>query len=84
MRILLINPPFTIHRRYFRDTESFPLGLAYVAASCRSRGHEVGVFDAHIEGYQSQVREGDYVRRVTDGNLVAAGTPVNVNVDRDY
>ena len=61
MRILLIHPPATIHRRFLAQAEPFPLGLASVAASCRARGHAVGILDAHIEGFSNRRREGQYV-----------------------
>lgn len=48
MKVLLIDPPFQrflgFHRYYY------PLGLAYLAAVARDRGHEVLVYDAeHME-----------------------------------
>ena len=44
MKILLVDPPFYqfigFYNRYF------PLGLAYLAAALRERGHEVRIYDA--------------------------------------
>ncbi len=46
MRVLLVGPPscrFTRNRPY-----SFHLGLGYVAAAARARGHEVAIYDANL------------------------------------
>jgi len=46
MRVLLIYPPYELEQR----ARHFPLGLAYVAAALRSRGHDVRVVDMEGEG----------------------------------
>jgi magnesium-protoporphyrin IX monomethyl ester (oxidative) cyclase len=90
LRTLLVNPPFTIHRRFFQNADTFPVGLASLAASLRAGGHEVGVLDAAAAGWGSQRREGDYVhvgiddaelaRRIRDfaPDLVGVSAPFSV------
>lgn len=51
MRVLLISPPYTAEERYGKDLGKFgplnePLGLAYLAASLETGGHEVAILDA--------------------------------------
>ena len=52
MKILLIQPPFTIFRTEPKKCHP-PLGLAYLAAVLKE-GHEVMVLDALAEGYESE------------------------------
>jgi len=92
LRTLLINPPCTIHKRFFKSAESFPLGLASVAASCRQRGHEVRILDAFAEGHSNRRREGDYVHagladaelarkiREFDPELIGIASPFSVQL----
>jgi len=44
MKILLIDPPFYRFIGYYN--RYFPLGLSYIAAVLRDRGHEVLIYDA--------------------------------------
>lgn len=60
MRTLLVNPPFTIHRRYLRHAHTFPVGIASLAGSLRAAGHEVGVIDAAAGGWSRPRRFGEY------------------------
>jgi magnesium-protoporphyrin IX monomethyl ester (oxidative) cyclase len=90
VRTLLVNPPFTIHRRFFQNAGTFPVGLASLAASLRAGGHEVGVLDVAAAGWSSQRREGDYVhigladaeitRRIRDfaPDLIGVSVPFSV------
>jgi magnesium-protoporphyrin IX monomethyl ester (oxidative) cyclase len=90
VRTLLVTPPFTIHRRFFRNADTFPVGLASLAASLRAGGHEASVLDAAAAGWASQRREGDYVhvgladdelaRRIRDfePELVGVSAPFSV------
>lgn len=54
MRVLLINPPWVIHRRtnVWKSVASVmpPLGLAWLAAWLERDGHQVQILDAHAEG----------------------------------
>ncbi len=56
MRVLLINPPWVIHRRsnLWRRIASVmpPLGIAWLAAVLEKDGHKVKILDAHAEGIQ--------------------------------
>ncbi len=51
MRVLLINPPWTIHSRknVWKSIASImpPLGLAWLAAVLEQDGHDVSILDAH-------------------------------------
>lgn len=44
MRILFIKPPN--YALYHEINRFYPLGLAYLASSCREAGHEVDIFDS--------------------------------------
>jgi len=54
MKILFINPPDDVNSLLGHGaslvTPLEPLGLLYIAASCRTFGHEVSFIDAHAEG----------------------------------
>ncbi|NOZ68894.1 MAG: radical SAM protein [Deferribacteres bacterium] len=52
MRICLINPPQTLHRRFGAPYVFQPLGLLYVAAVLERR-HQVYVLDASVEGWRN-------------------------------
>ncbi len=61
MKILLVQPPFTILRTESKKCHP-PLGLAYLAASLKDN-FEVKVLDAAVEGYQRHEYLGkDYLR----------------------
>jgi magnesium-protoporphyrin IX monomethyl ester (oxidative) cyclase len=61
MKVLLVNPP-----SLFPSSEvpraSLPLGLAYIASSLETRGHEVEVLDAFVSGWKNRRRMGEVVR----------------------
>jgi len=44
MKVLLIDPPFYRFIKYYN--RYFPLGLAYLAAVLRDKGHQVLIYDA--------------------------------------
>jgi anaerobic magnesium-protoporphyrin IX monomethyl ester cyclase len=53
MRILLVNPPYTLEERYGRKLKHFggnaePLGLAYLASAVRQDGHHVEIVDGAV------------------------------------
>jgi anaerobic magnesium-protoporphyrin IX monomethyl ester cyclase len=53
MRVLLIYPPISVYERYSSDIgyaggKQIPLGIYYLAAYIRERGHEVRVIDAEV------------------------------------
>jgi magnesium-protoporphyrin IX monomethyl ester (oxidative) cyclase len=52
MRVLLVQPPFTLLRAETKQCHP-PLGLAYLAASLRG-SHEVAILDSLAEGYHTQ------------------------------
>jgi len=61
MRVLLIQPPFTILRTEAKKCHP-PLGLAYLAAAIKD-GFEVAVVDALAEGYKTEEDvDGEYLR----------------------
>ena len=53
MRLVLVNPPDEIDLMLGPGAEFIqkyePLGLLYIAAVARERGHDVHVIDAHAE-----------------------------------
>lgn len=53
MKILLIQPPFTIFKTETKKCHP-PIGLAYLAAALNGR-HEVAVLDALAEGYENEI-----------------------------
>ena len=72
MKILLIDPPFYRFIRYFN--RFFPLGLAYLAAVLREKGHEVVIYDAdaNVEKCDSmdfsvlEEKYPEYLRHIND------------------
>jgi hypothetical protein len=52
MRVLLIQPPFTIFRTESKKCHP-PLGLAYLAAVLKEN-HDVAVLDSLAEGYEKE------------------------------
>ncbi len=54
MRVLLVNPPDDLHAMFGVGKEFIqkaePLGLLYIAAVLRERGHLPRILDAHAEG----------------------------------
>lgn len=71
MRVLLINPPNTY--RYGDDfAVTFPLGLAYLAATLEANGHEPIVLDA-LAGYDAPTvaLDGLYHCGMTEEEIVA-------------
>ncbi|MFX0199980.1 MAG: B12-binding domain-containing radical SAM protein [Candidatus Hodarchaeota archaeon] len=56
MKVLLVNPPYSLEERYGKKLKHFggcaePLGLAYLAASARNAGYEVEIIDAPIQNH---------------------------------
>lgn len=64
MRVLLIQPTFTaiLPEDYGRPAMYEPLGLGYLAAVARDRGHDVVVLDCIAEDWRHQQRECEYLR----------------------
>ncbi len=58
MKILLIQPRFT-YSRYMQIAVEMPLGICYLAAVARERGHTVQIIDCLAEGFAHAVRERD-------------------------
>lgn len=51
LRLVLVNPPYQARiRRIAQTTLGPPLGLAYVAAAVREKGHAVAIVDANALG----------------------------------
>ena len=72
MRVLLINPPNTY--RYGDDfAVTFPLGLAYLAATLEANGHEPVIIDA-LSGYDppTEAVDGLYWCGMPEHEIVAA------------
>jgi len=53
-KILLINPPSAIKRSWTEGVQSFPLGLASMAAVLDEHNYEVKILDCFIEDYNNQ------------------------------
>ncbi len=72
MKILLIDPPFYRFIKYYN--RFFPLGLAYLAAVLRDKGHEVLVYDADANVEEADEMDfsvlenkyHEYIRNVND------------------
>lgn len=60
MRILLIQPKY-VFQGIIPLTVTMPLGLCYLAAMVRQRGHEVKILDCLAEGYKHQEKRGGNV-----------------------
>lgn len=60
-KILLINPPNTMPADSVRRIGE-PLGLLYVGAMLKKRGHLVEVFDMTSEGYDNYEVRGGYIK----------------------
>ena len=77
MKVLIINPPYSLEDRYGGRLKHFgghaePLGLAYVAAAVREAGHQVEILDAPAMGMDaSQV-----AAHVRDHGFQVAGISV--------
>lgn len=63
MKVLLIRPPYSADTRSLAKLADFPLGLAYIAAVLENEGHEVGVIDALIEGFDQESQLGKHLIR---------------------
>lgn len=72
MRILLIQPPFTIYQSEAKSCHPH-LGLAYICAALRHR-HEVFVLDAIAEGYE--------IEKIENYNFMTYGLPFEVIKDK--
>jgi len=55
MKVMLIQPPFTILRQESKKCHP-PLGLAYLAACVKNAGFDVYILDALAEGYENTER----------------------------
>ncbi|MBI5343724.1 MAG: radical SAM protein [Deltaproteobacteria bacterium] len=72
MKIFLIDPPFYRFIKYFN--RFFPLGLAYLAAVMREKGHEVVVYDADANVDKAEEMDfsaleekyPEYIRQIND------------------
>jgi radical SAM superfamily enzyme YgiQ (UPF0313 family) len=53
-KILLINPPSVIKRSWVEGVQSFPLGLASMAAVLDEHNYEVKILDCFIEDYNNK------------------------------
>lgn len=73
MRILLVNPPdemdimLGVGREFVQKYE--PLGILYIAAVLRDRGHQVSVIDAFAE----EIGTAEIVRRIEDASPDVVG-----------
>lgn len=56
--ILLIQPPYTIHKAEPKGCQP-PLGLAYIAAVLAQEGYNVKIFDAIVEDFKYEISEGN-------------------------
>ncbi len=59
-RILLMMPPNSIPVNNTSKRAVPPIGLAYIAAVLEKNGFEVFILDAATEGYDQEIREGNY------------------------
>ena len=73
-KVLLVAPPFTVKKTWADDMASFPLGLAYIAASLRERGHAVEILDCYIEAHET--------RADADDGFVKVGMPAKKIIRR--
>ena len=60
MKILLINPIFTVFKTDIRRCVT-PIGLAYIGAILEKNGHKVNILDVSTEGYHNIKQNGDYI-----------------------
>jgi radical SAM superfamily enzyme YgiQ (UPF0313 family) len=51
MKVLLIDPPYTIFTGY--DSRYFPVGLSYVGAALKESGYDVVIYDVDRERYDT-------------------------------
>lgn len=58
-KVLLIVPPITLERGIETKRVSPPLGPAYMAAVLESKGFEVVILDAIMEGFQQEIDAGN-------------------------
>ncbi|MBI2263680.1 MAG: B12-binding domain-containing radical SAM protein, partial [Armatimonadetes bacterium] len=89
MKILLIDPPYAIFTGY--DSRFFPVGLSYIGAVLKEKGHEVAIYDVDRERDDSgdlnlseeYARLAQYVREVNDDNHDIWKTMARVIQDHD-
>jgi anaerobic magnesium-protoporphyrin IX monomethyl ester cyclase len=75
MNVLLIAPP--TYRFAGVSPQSFHLGLGYVAAAVRARGHEVQIYDANIPlDPDREPRATGHVKATLDQAILDEGHPV--------
>ena len=74
MKVLLVNPPYSLEERYGKKLKHFgghaePLGLAYLAAVARNAGYEVEIIDAPIQNHTPE----SIARKVRDEKIQLVG-----------
>ena len=60
MKVLLVQPRYTYAKGIPLVVE-MPLGLCYIAAVLRQRGHDVRILDCLAEGYRIKEKTGDKI-----------------------
>ena len=90
MRVLLIQPKES-HPRFGRVTVSIPLGLCYLAAVLRQKGHTVEILDCLAEGYKHRVEKfggyvlpGSFKSAIPGSDVHYAGTARHSNDPKIY
>lgn len=80
MHITLINPPFTFSQGSV-ITFSQCLGILYIAAAVKKRGHDVMVLDAFFEGQKKSIPLQDNLFKVgLDNKDIIANIPENTDL----
>lgn len=60
IRVLLIQPPYTIYKKDYKRCMP-PLGLAYIAALLEQHNFDVKILDAYVEGFENEKDKSDFV-----------------------
>lgn len=73
MHLTLINPPIIDKKYNFTHSVDIPLGLAYLAAYLREKGHEISVIDALGEGLSRRraYKKGYVVQGLSNDDIVS-------------
>ncbi len=79
-KFVIINPPQLYLISQFASFIVPPLGVAYLAAHVRSRGHDVEVIDAFGEGMQQFTSRGDVNLKGLTLDEIVARIPSDVDV----
>jgi anaerobic magnesium-protoporphyrin IX monomethyl ester cyclase len=78
-KVVLIRPHMLIPRYSFTGLTVPPLGLAYVAAALRQKGHDVALIDSVGEAVEQHVpRHGDYILHGLTTKQILALIPEDV------